>query len=164
MVDRRADTISNPPSRQRDSESPKSRTLAFLMALIFGYTGLHRFYVGKFWTGLAMFLTGGGFGIWWFIDVVLIGTGRFKDDEGRIVGSVESSERQLPRGRAAETGPRGTDGAVGTDHAPGQTEDKLRVETDDGEEVELDEEEVMGDPLEKEFEELEQSYESNSQE
>ncbi|MFU8807430.1 MAG: TM2 domain-containing protein, partial [Bradymonadaceae bacterium] len=34
--------------------SPKNRVFAFLMAFFFGYLGVHRFYVGKFWTGLAL--------------------------------------------------------------------------------------------------------------
>lgn len=65
--------------------SPKNRTATLLLCFFLGVLGLHRFYVGKFWTGLIQLLTGGGFGIWWIIDLVLIIIGRFDDDEGRRV-------------------------------------------------------------------------------
>lgn len=39
---------------------------------IFGFTGAHRFYFGKKWTGLLYFLTFGLMGIGWVIDLFLI--------------------------------------------------------------------------------------------
>jgi TM2 domain-containing membrane protein YozV len=39
---------------------------------IFGFTGAHRFYYGKRWTGTLWFLTLGLLGIGWFIDLFLI--------------------------------------------------------------------------------------------
>jgi len=39
---------------------------------IFGFTGAHRFYFGKRWTGLLWFMTFGLLGIGWLIDVFLI--------------------------------------------------------------------------------------------
>lgn len=164
MAGDRSETISNPPSRQRETRSPKSRMLAFLMALIFGYTGLHRFYVGKFWTGLALFLTGGGFGIWWIVDLILIGTGRFEDDEGRVLGPPRTSDRELPREESSSETPRGTDGDVGGGREGEMFPEDVRVESEGDEEVRLDDEELLGDPLEEEFEQLEQEYGSNSRE
>ncbi len=63
--------------------SSKSRFGAFLLAFFFGYLGLHRFYVGKFWTGALQLATFGGFGIWYVIDCVLILIGVFTDKDGR---------------------------------------------------------------------------------
>jgi TM2 domain-containing membrane protein YozV len=42
------------------------------MLWIFGFTGAHRFYFGKRWTGLLWLLTAGLLGIGWLIDVFLI--------------------------------------------------------------------------------------------
>jgi len=53
----------------------------FLLCLFLGWLGVHRFYVGKIWTGVFMFLTVGGFLIWWIIDLIVIVVGSFTDDE-----------------------------------------------------------------------------------
>jgi TM2 domain-containing membrane protein YozV len=65
--------------------SDKSRGLALGFALLGGFLGLHRFYVGKIGTGILMLLTGGGAGIWWIIDVVNVAAGGFRDRAGRRV-------------------------------------------------------------------------------
>jgi TM2 domain-containing membrane protein YozV len=65
--------------------SPKSRLVAFLLCFFLGVFGVHRFYVGKTGTGVAMVFTLGGLGIWAFIDLILIAIGSFKDKEGREV-------------------------------------------------------------------------------
>lgn len=63
--------------------STRSRLAAFLLAFFLGWAGAHRFYVGKFWTGVLQLVTGGGFGIWWVIDAIFIVCGIFTDSEGR---------------------------------------------------------------------------------
>lgn len=67
------------------SSSPHSRLAALLLAFFLGIFGVHRFYVGKVWTGILQLLTGGGFGIWWIIDCILIIAGVFTDAQGRPV-------------------------------------------------------------------------------
>ena len=62
--------------------SNKSKTKTFLLCYFFGALGIHRFYLGKLITGILMLLTGGGFVIWWLIDLYRIITGRFKDKQG----------------------------------------------------------------------------------
>ncbi|MFU8805914.1 MAG: TM2 domain-containing protein [Bradymonadaceae bacterium] len=111
--------------------SPKNRVFAFLMAFFFGVFGVHRFYVGKFWTGLALLFTGGGFGIWWIIDAIIILLGRFKDAEGRVLGPPQYEYRQIP-----------------AHQAPSRTVLDLETEKDD-------EDVVFEDPLEAEFAQLE---------
>ena len=61
----------------------KSKAKTFVIALLFGLLGFHRFYVGKNLTGILYFLTGGLLGIGWIVDCVLILTGAFKDSEGK---------------------------------------------------------------------------------
>lgn len=47
----------------------KSKTLAYVLWFFFGLLGIHRFYLGKVGTGILYLLTGGVFGIGWFIDL-----------------------------------------------------------------------------------------------
>ena len=61
--------------------SPKSRTIALLLCLIFGWFGFHRFYVNKYITGFFMAVTLGGFGFWVFLDMVTILLGTFRDKQ-----------------------------------------------------------------------------------
>lgn len=62
--------------------SKKSFMATLLFCLFLGTLGIHRFYVGKIGTGLLMLITGGGFGIWFLIDFILIVVGEFKDKKG----------------------------------------------------------------------------------
>lgn len=62
--------------------SNKSKTVSLLLCIFLGVLGVHRFYVGKIGTGLLYLFTGGLFGIGWFVDVVLIIAGRFRDYYG----------------------------------------------------------------------------------
>jgi hypothetical protein len=63
--------------------SDKSRVVALVLAALLGVFGAHRFYVGKTGTAILMLLTFGGLGIWYLVDVILIGAGSFRDAEGR---------------------------------------------------------------------------------
>ena len=65
----------------------KSRLVAFLISLFLGYFGMDWFYLsdGNVWymvAGLVKFLTGGGFGIWWLVDIIRILTGAWSHDGG----------------------------------------------------------------------------------
>jgi len=65
--------------------SDKSRGIAFILAIVLGVFGAHRFYVGKTGTGLLMLCTFGGMGIWYLYDVIMVASGSFRDAEGRRV-------------------------------------------------------------------------------
>jgi TM2 domain-containing membrane protein YozV len=67
------------------NESDKSRLITLLLCGFLGCFGVHRFYVGKIGTGILMLVTGGGFGIWWIIDVILIVVGSFTDKQNQPV-------------------------------------------------------------------------------
>ena len=60
----------------------KSKVVAILLCLFLGVFGAHRFYVGKVGTGILMLLTGGIFGIWTFIDLLVLICGGFRDSNG----------------------------------------------------------------------------------
>lgn len=57
----------------RFSNKKKNRTTAFLLAFFLGSFGAGRFYVGNIGTGVAKLILLGGFGIWWLVDLFLIG-------------------------------------------------------------------------------------------
>lgn len=59
--------------------SDKSRLVALLLCWFIGILGVHRFYVGKTGTGIAMIFTLGGLGIWALIDLIMIAMGEFRD-------------------------------------------------------------------------------------
>jgi hypothetical protein len=59
--------------------SRKSRLVSLLLCFFLGWAGGHRFYAKKIGTGIAMLFTMGGFGMWYFLDLVLIASGVFKD-------------------------------------------------------------------------------------
>lgn len=72
--------------RQRDdSISERDWLTTLLLCILTGVLGVHRFYTGHIGTGILQLVTGGGFGIWWLIDLIYIVTGKFRDGEGRII-------------------------------------------------------------------------------
>lgn len=126
-----------------EQRSPKDRMVALTLGCFGGGLGLHRFYTGRFWSGLAMLLTLGGLMVWWVIDFFVLLTGRFKDSQGRVLGRPLAVRRdridQLPpevRERIPESELSGA-----------------RVEEDDRD---IDDE-LLRDPLAEEFDELERN-------
>jgi len=59
--------------------SSKSRLVTLLLCFFFGWAGGHRFYAEKTGTAIIMLFSMGGFGLWWFLDIVMIATGNFRD-------------------------------------------------------------------------------------
>lgn len=57
--------------------------VALLLSIFLGYFGVDRFYMGQIGFGIAKLLTGGGCGIWYLVDIILIATGTARDKEGR---------------------------------------------------------------------------------
>lgn len=62
--------------------SDKKKWVAFWMCLLGGWLGIHRFYVGKIFTGILYLLTLGLFGFGALIDLICILCGGFKDNAG----------------------------------------------------------------------------------
>lgn len=67
--------------------SPRSRTVAAVLAFFLGTLGVHRFYVGKAGTGVLMIVTLGALGVWTLIDFIMILVGSFKDKEERVLAT-----------------------------------------------------------------------------
>ncbi len=93
-----ADNIPQPKPQsgvyRNQAVSPFKRVWALVLAggMLFGFCGLHRFYVGKIGTGILWLLTGGLLGIGQLIDILMIVFGGFRDKEGRKLLMWESEE------------------------------------------------------------------------
>ena len=61
----------------------KSKMVALLLSIFLGGLGIDRFYLGYIGLGILKLLTGGGFGIWWLVDLILIATGNMKTKDGQ---------------------------------------------------------------------------------
>ena len=55
-------------------KKPKKWIVALILSILVGSIGVDRFYMGYIETGILKLITGGGFGIWWLIDLILIAT------------------------------------------------------------------------------------------
>jgi hypothetical protein len=62
--------------------SDKDWLTALLLSLFLGGLGIDRFYLGYTGLGVLKLLTGGGCGIWWLIDLILVATGKLTDVGG----------------------------------------------------------------------------------
>lgn len=60
--------------------SDRSWLITLLLAI---FLPVHRFYVGKIGTSILYWITAGGFGIWYIVDIVMILLDKFTDKEGR---------------------------------------------------------------------------------
>lgn len=65
-----------------EPKSARSRLVALVLCILFGPIGVHRFYVGKIFTGLLYLFTGGLFGIGWLVDAIVLLLGKPCDKRG----------------------------------------------------------------------------------
>lgn len=92
-----------PPESHAPDVSERSRGVAVVLGFFGGFFGLHRFYVGKNKTGIAMIVTLGGLSFWWLYDMVLLLTGEFRDKDDLPLRNWSVEE---PRQLGGRTGPR----------------------------------------------------------
>ena len=67
------------PTSERDSN------LILRLMLYGGIFGIHRFALGKWFSGLVYLLTGGLMGLGWFMDLIQISLGKLKDRKKRVL-------------------------------------------------------------------------------
>lgn len=65
----------------------------WLFALLLGFWGADRFYLGKVGTAIAKLLTLGGLGVWVLVDLILVLFGAQRDGEGRMLEGYEEHKR-----------------------------------------------------------------------
>lgn len=68
--------------------SDKDWLTTLLLCIFLGYLGIHRFYTNNTAIGLGQLLTGGGCGVWWLIDAIMLVTGSYKDGNGKFVKNL----------------------------------------------------------------------------
>ena len=78
--------------------SEKDWLVTLLFSIFLGYLGIHRFYVGKVGTGILWLLTGGCLGIGALVDIIMIATENFTDDNNRLI--VQDSRKNPNYGYA----------------------------------------------------------------
>ena len=88
--------------------SPYSRGVALALSITLGMFGAHRFYTGKTGTGLLMLVTLGGMGFWYLYDLILIGSGEFRDSEDRVVYTWSQADRRQGSARGRPGGALGS--------------------------------------------------------
>jgi serine/threonine protein kinase len=91
-----------PDDALTSSISPHSRVVALVLACIMPFPGLHRFYVGKYGTGILWLLTGGLAAIGQIIDLVMIACGVFRDSQQRLLVAWRPDEVQQIRALNSE--------------------------------------------------------------
>jgi TM2 domain-containing membrane protein YozV len=61
----------------------KKWSTTLLLSFFFGVLGVDRFYLGYTLLGVLKLITGGGVGIWWLIDLVMIAMNKIPDAKGQ---------------------------------------------------------------------------------
>jgi TM2 domain-containing membrane protein YozV len=75
-------------SSSKSVNPQRSFLTALILSIFVGWLGVDRFYLGHIGLGILKLLTGGGCGIWYLIDIILIATRQVKDAEGRpLIGN-----------------------------------------------------------------------------
>jgi len=62
--------------------SDKDWTTLLILSLLLGSLGIDRFYAGHIGLGVLKLITLGACGIWSLVDLILIATGKFVDENG----------------------------------------------------------------------------------
>ncbi len=70
---------------QTRTTSDKSWSVTLILSIFLGFLGVDRMYLGSIGLGVVKMLTGGGYLVWWIVDIVLLLQGNMRDSLGRNV-------------------------------------------------------------------------------
>lgn len=68
----------------------RSQAVAYLLSFFLGFLSRDRFYMGSIGLGLLKLVTLGGLGLWWTVDMVMIGMGVARDGDGKRLQRASS--------------------------------------------------------------------------
>jgi len=68
-----------------EAKSTKSKVVLIILSILLGWLGVDRFFAGRIGLGILKLLTGGGFYLWWLIDIILAIMGLQKDSHGNYI-------------------------------------------------------------------------------
>jgi TM2 domain-containing membrane protein YozV len=81
------------------SETAKSESKSYILtgvfAIMLGFFGVDRFFLGKTGSAVAKLLTLGGFGVWWLVDIIILLTGNTRDKNGAPLVGVTTKNKLI---------------------------------------------------------------------
>ena len=78
----------------------EKHTTASVLSLLLGWLGIDRFYMGRIGLGILKLITLGGAGVWWVVDMILVGSGKARDSSGAPLISFGSQDMPVGGGSA----------------------------------------------------------------
>jgi len=73
----------------------KSYILTGVFAIMLGFFGVDRFFLGKTGSGVAKLLTFGGCGVWWLVDIIILLAGNTRDKNGAPLVGVTTKNKLI---------------------------------------------------------------------
>lgn len=77
------------PAQQSPGEAPpepatasQKHFAAVVLSILLGWLGIDRMYTGRVGLGILKLITLGGIGVWWIVDMCLMGMGSARDGDG----------------------------------------------------------------------------------